>query len=479
MGHFTIPIAATAARRAPLVAAVALFMGGCATFSQDAGFGVVASVARERLDKTLQWSRDEADASAVHAAVQDLLKGELSADAAVQVALLNNRGLQASYAELGIAEADLVQAGRLSNPHLSYLRASDGEQRKIEWALTFPIIDLLTLPLRTRMEGRRFEAAQLAVAERVLAMAAETRRAYFQAVAAQELVGHLEQVNMATEAGIELAGGMARAGNWSRLAEMREQALHAEISARLVRARQAALGERERLVRLMGVTGQDTRFRLAARLPEPPARDREFGDVETRAIAQRLDVLMAKRETESIAESLGLTRATRFVNVLELGPVGVTEGPEPWKRGFEISLQVPLFDWGEARVARAEAIYMKSAHRFAEAAVNAQSEVREAHAAYRAARQAVGLYRDQIVPLRKKISEETLLRYNGMLVGVFELLADAREQIAAASGYIEALRDFWLAETDLQAALNGPPPVRRAGSANDAGVMAPGQAGGH
>ncbi len=471
----------TPAAAAAILAAAAgtVLLGGCATFSRDAGFGDVESVARERLDKKINWIRSEADATNVRTAVMDLLRTELSVDDAVQIALLNNPGLQAAYAELGIAEADLVQAGRMSNPHLSYLRTRDGGERKFEWALTFPIIDLLTLPLRRKIEGRRFEAAKLGVAARVVEVAAESRRAYFRAVAAEELVRYVEQVKTASEASAELARGMARAGNWSRLSEMREQAFHAEVVARLARARHAALGERERLVRLMGLAQGDARFTLAARLPELPAGDPEYKDLEAKAMAQRLDIQMAKRETESLAESLGLTKATRFVNVFELGPAGTKEDPEPWKRGFEVSLQVPIFDWGEARVARAETTYMQSARRLAESAVNAHSELREAHSAYRAAREAAMLYRDEVVPLRKKISEENLLRYNGMLVSVFDLLADAREQIAAVTGYIEALRDFWLAETDLRAAVNGPSPARRTDPFNAARGVVRAQAGGH
>jgi outer membrane protein TolC len=187
----------------------------------------------------------------------------------------------------------------------------------------------------------------------------------------------------------------------------------------------------------------------------------------------RLDIRAAKRDTERLAGSLGLTRATRFINVLELGPAATKEDPEPWKRGFEVSLQLPIFDWGGARAAKAEAIYMQALHRVAETAVNARSEVREAYSAYHAAYDTAKRYRDEIMPLRKKIAEENMLRYNGMLIGVFELLADAREQVGAVITYIEALRDFWLSESDLQAAFNGPPTGRRAAAQGASGSMAP------
>jgi outer membrane protein TolC len=448
-------------------------LGGCATFSENGGFGAVEQVARERLNKDVTWQRDDRARGGVRSTVKTLLASPLSVDNAVQVALLNNPGLQATYAELGIAEADLVQAGRMTNPHFAYLRTSEGGERKLEWALTFPIIDLLTMPLRTRIEGRRFEQVKLAVAGRMLEAATVTRKSWIETVAAEERVRYLEQAELAAEASAELASRMERAGNFNRLDRMREAVFHAETSAQLARARQGVVAGRERLTRMMGLSGNDIAYQLPGRLPDLPADKPEFRDIEARAMTGRLDVQAAARDTERLAGSLGLTRATRFINVLELGPAATKEDPEPWKRGFEVSLQLPIFDWGGARVARAEAIYMQALHRVAETAVNARSEVREAYSAYHSAYDTAKRYRDEIVPLRKKIAEENMLRYNGMLISVFELLADAREQVGAVNAYIEALRDFWLSESDLQAAFNGPPTGWRAAAQGASGGMAP------
>jgi hypothetical protein len=442
---------------------LAAVLGGCATFSEDGGFGAVSSSVKERSGATPRWIRSETDADGVIGDVKQRLGAPLTADNAVGIALINNRGLQATYSELGIAEADLVQAGRMTNPHFAYLRTREGGERKVEWALAFPIIDLLTIPLRTKIEGRRFEEVKLAVAGRAVEVGLETRQAWFQAVAAEQAVRYMEQVKDAAEASAELARRMARLGNFPRLTQMREQAFYAETVAQLARAKQAAIAERERLARLMGLYGEDLGFKLPERLPDLPATLPEVVDLEATAIAQRYDVQAARRASEALAESLGLFKATRFVNALEIGPAATKEDPEPWKRGFEFSLQVPIFDWGAARVARAEAIYMQSVNRLAETAVNARSEVRETYSAYRTAYDTAKHYRDEIVPLRKRISEETLLRYQGMLISVFELLADAREQVASVNAAIEAQRDFWLAENALQAVLYGKGGAARAG----------------
>ena len=384
--------------------------------------------------------------------VRELLAKPLTVEDAVQIALLNNPGLQASYAELGIAEGDLLSAGRLPNPRFSYLRAWHGDEFKIESILSFNILSLLTIPLAMEAQKQRFEQAKLNAAGQALQVAAETRKAYFRTLGAQQLVAYMEQVKVAAEASADLARRMAAVGNFSKLNQMREQAFYADATAQLARGRQATVGERERLVRLMGLWGEDTAFRLPERIPDLPGAARELPNAEQLAMEQRLDIRAARREAESLAQSLGLTRVTRFTNVFELGVARVTETPGPTKKGYEIALEIPLFDWGTGRVARAEALYMQAANRIAETAVNARSEVRESYTGYRSAYDVAKHYRDEVVPLRKQISEEVLLRYNGMLASVFELLADSREQVAAVSGYIESLKDFWLAESDLQRA---------------------------
>ncbi|NJN40332.1 MAG: TolC family protein [Gammaproteobacteria bacterium] len=440
--------------RSVLAVTAALVLTGCATFSEDGGFGAVQSMAKERLGSEAKWLRNEADADAADRQVQALLAKPLSAEDAVQIALLNNRGLQASYAELGIAEADLVQAGRIANPTFGYFNVRGGGELNIERALSFNVIQLLTMPLATKITARRFEQTKLAVSAEMLGVAAESRRAYYGAVAAQESIRYFEQVKESAEAGAELARRMFASGNYNVLQRAREQAFYADAVAQLARARQTAVAERERLTRLMGLWGKDVAFRLPDRLPELPKGPAERQDAEQTAMSTRLDVQASRRDLEALAESLGLTKATRFINVLEIG-IAQERDQVAVLNGYEIRLEIPIFDWGEARVARAEALYMQAANRTAETAVNARSEVREAYSAYRTTYDLARHYRNEIVPLRKKISEENLLRYNGMLIGVFELLADARESIAAVNASIEAQRDFWLADTNLQAAQNG------------------------
>jgi outer membrane protein TolC len=445
---------------------LSLTLAGCATFSPDGGFGAVEQVAKQQLGKEAKWIRSEVVRRATQKRTEELLTKPLSADDAVQVALLNNRGLQATFHELGISEADLVQVGRLPNPGFSFGRLRRGDEREIERGIHFNLARLLLMPLATEVEERRFEATKRAVAMQMLALASETRKAYYAALAAEETLRYARQVMQAADAGAELARRMAQVGNWNKLQHAREQGFYADAALGLARAQQVRIATREKLIRLMGLWGAQTAFKLPERLPDLPETATEISAVEEAAMSQRLDIQGARLSTEQLAKNLGLTRTTRFINVLELGLVHNSSNVEPTQRGYEISVELPLFDWGDAKVAKAEAIYMQAVNRVAEMAINARSEVRGAYLGYRSAYDIARHYRDEIVPTKKRISEENQLRYNGMLIGVFELLADARSQIVAVNGYVDALRDFWLAQADLDMALIGRPTMSVAPTAS-------------
>ena len=432
-------------------------LGGCASFSPDGGFGDVQKTAKARLGKDLIMAKSDADQDAIAQRVGELLTRPLMVDDAVQVALLNNRGLQATFQDLGITEAEVVQAGRLPNPGFSFGRSSRGDEREIERGLHFNLGRLLAMPLINQMEVRRFEQTKGMVAMSVLSIAADTRKAYYMAVGAEEGVRYMRQVKQAAEASAELARRMAAVGNFNKLQQAREQGFYADATLNLARAQQAQRSSRERLTRLMGLWGAQTPFALPERLPDLPKEASDQPDIERVAMAQRLDVQGARLAAEQTAKNLGLTKVTRFVNVLEVGLMRNSSNEAPTQRGWEIGFELPLFDWGGARVARAEGVYMQALHRTAETAINARSEVREAYGNYRSAYDIARHHREEIVPLRQRIAEENVLRYNGMLIGVFELLADARVQIASVNNAIEALRDFWIAQADLDMALIGKP----------------------
>lgn len=439
------------AARPLAVCAVAAVFAGCASVAPDRGFGAVAQLAQQRTGFAPQLAQTDEAKRAIADTIAKQLQQPLAVDDAVRIAVVNNPSLQAAYWDVGIAQADLVQASRLSNPTFDFKRVNAGGGIGIERTFTVDLLGALTTPLAARLEQRRFQQVKLAVGAEIERQVAATRRAWYEAVAAEQSVEYAKQVEQAADASAELSERMVKAGNANKLDLAREQAFHAESSAALARAEREARATREKLARLLGLASNQ--FQLPEHLPELPAATAELADIERLALDQRLDVQAARSDAEATAANLGLTRTTRFINVFDLGYVRNTGANEPAGRGYEITLEVPLFDWGGARVARAEAIYMQSLGRVAQAAVDARSEAREAYANYQASYLLARRYRDEVIPLRKKISQEVLLRYNGMLASTFELLADAREQAAAVNAAIDAQKEFWIAHATLEAAL--------------------------
>ena len=451
----------------PALSAVALLvLAGCASLSPDGNLADIQQLTQGKTGGTpVVLTRDP---QAIQTTVAELLAAPVTAESAVRIALLNNPALQGSMATLGISDADRVQAGRLPNPHFSIGRFTEGDLREIERGLRFDVIGLLTLPWRAKWQGQQHELAKLMAAQEVVKLASSTRKAWIMAVAAQQTAIYMRDVKEAAEAGAELARRMARVGNWSRLQQAREQVFLADATAQLARAEQANFSEREKLIRLMGLWGAQTSFTLSERLPDLPKSVTEMSDVETRAMRERLDVRSAMAESGYVADQLGFKNVVGYFDGMSIGLTRNTifdnaAGTRVNRTGTALELPLPLFDWGDARRARAQATYMQSAARVRDMAVKARSEAREAYHGYRTAYDLARHYRDEIVPLRKFINSELVLRYSGMLASVWDLLADTRQQVMSINSAIEAQRDFWLAEADLQTTLTGMSPGTSAG----------------
>ena len=428
---------------------------GCANFSADGGLNRVSELSRERIGYSVPHVLNTTNSSTVEARISTLLSATLSSDSVVEITVLNHPRLRVALADLGIAEADLVQAGRLRNPGFSFGRLSGNGEVEIDRAIMFDLSGLLSMPLRRAIEERRFAQTQLQTALQIVRLATDTRRAYFQAVAAQQSLVYMKQVDQAAQASSELAERMSKAGNWGKLEQARELAFRHEVAVQLARAEHNVNATHERLVRLLGLGDSHQALKLPERLPDLPAALKRIDEIETQALAQRLDVQVAKLDTESTAKSLGLTRATRFVNAFEVGYQNKSASNASLAEGYQVEFSLPLFDWGQARVRRAESVYMRSFYRAADVAIQARSEAREGYGSYRTNFDIARQYRDEIIPARKRISDEVLLRYNGMLSSVFELLADARAQITSINLAIDAQRDFWIAESELNFVVNG------------------------
>jgi outer membrane protein TolC len=434
-------------------------LSGCASFSPDGGMSVVATVASETINKDVVSIRTVDDAERARNTVQHLLRRALTVDTAVQIALLNNRGLQAAYNELALAEADLVEQSLPPNPTFAISRIAGNGAVEIERQIVGDILALATLPFRSEIARQRFQKAQLRAAEETLRLAAEVRRAYYRVVGANELVVLLTDAKSTAESTAQLALRLGQTGSLNKLDQAREQVFYAEVTADLAALRQDATSSRERLIRLLGLWDGDLGFRLPQKLPVLPGRPLSLPRIEVDAVAHRIDLQIARIELGLLAKSLKLTEATRFVTLLDVAGIDKKtvdpEGPPFRERGFDIQFQIPIFDGGEVRVRQATETYNQAFNRLTEKAVDVRSEARDAFRVYRSCYDIASHYQREVLPLREIISDEMRLRFSSMQVDVFALLTEARQRIAALRAAIEAKRAFWLAQSELKTAVNG------------------------
>ena len=452
---------------------IAALVSGCASFSIEDSVSWTNEELAGYTGGELELARTDEQRRVQAEVTAEILGAPVDRDAAVRLALANSPAMQAMIADSWAEGAEAAQSGRIPNPVFAFERiATDDEAEvEIERLFAFGLLDVLTLPLRKRTADRRIERAKLALASEVVDRVTEVRQAWVEAVAAEQSLQYAEQVAESASTSAEMARRLESVGNYSRLERAREQVFYAETTAQLAAERHAARAARERLVRLLGLNeDQASALELPETLPKLPERPLQPARLADTLNERRLDVQLAKADLEAAARGQGLGRITTFTDI-EVGYRSATvfSETEPGEGfedidieaesadGYELEVTVPLFDWGGMQRDALNARTLAAVNRYAETLRTVSSNLRENYSAYRTAFDVATFYQDEILPLRELISEENVLQYNGMLIGVFELLADSRSSIGAVESAINAQRQFWLAEAALQASITGSP----------------------
>lgn len=430
---------------------------GCASVQPQASFPEVQQTASERIGKQVRWSNGSDADRAMSAEVDALLSEPLTADAAVQVALLNNRRLQATYENLGVAQADLVQAGLLKNPFLDgdVKFPEGGGGTKIELTVVFDFLDVLYIPMRKSLAETALQGAILDVTGAVLDTAGETRSLFLHLQAAEQMLELHHTVLLAAEASFELARRINEAGNNTKLDVANERAFYEETKLDVAAAEVEAADLRERLTAIMGLWGAQARYTIEPRLPELPTDAVSATNLEKHAIERSIDLAISRRGVALAAQQLGIAKPLGLLSELELGVAFEREADGAHEIGPAFALPIPLFSQGQPALAAAGARLRQAEQRHYALAVEIRSAARSAFTRLTAARQRAEYYRRVVLPLRRTIVEETQKQYNAMFIGGFQLLTAKQNEIEAGRAYIEALRDHWLARAALEQILAG------------------------
>ena len=446
----------------PLSIITVAVLTGCASVSFEQNVGRVNDEVSGFAEGKLALSRTYEERTQRAQAAATLLKAPLGQKDAVQLALVNSPALQALLAQGWAESAVAAQSGRISNPVFSFERLVAGDELELGRALSFGLLDILTLPARQGIAERRIEQAQLRLTSEVVDHITRVRQTWVRAVAAKQTLNYAQQVFESAEASAELARRMQSVGNFNRLSRAREQAFYADSATRLANAQHLTNATREELIRLLGLDEtQGGLLQLPERLPDLPKQALDPSVVGATATRTRLDIRLAQTALDGASRAQGLSKITSVTDI-ELTARRNTKidnatGSRSNPRGYEISVRLPIFDWGGMQRDAWNARTLAAANQLEATIQTAGSNLRESYSAYLTAHEIARHYRDEVIPVRKVISEENQLRYNGMIIGVFELLADAKDQVSTVIAAINAEQQFWLADAALKASVIGRP----------------------
>ena len=443
---------------AALGAAVAL-LAGCASTSAKPAFDDVAQSVKASSGHTVRWNQGTDEDKEAERAIDQLLQRELTADAAVQVALLASPHVRAKLEELAIAQADLVQAGLLENPVFSFGRTA-WEAEHISPNLFATVeqnfLDIITMPMKKRVAATELEATKLEVGDEILAVAAEVREAFYNAQAAEQVLAMRRIVEDVAKTSAELAQRQYDAGNMSDLVLNTELGLAAQTTLDRKRAEGEAAVARERLNKLMGTWGPRTSWKTSPKLPELPKEEASLERLESVAVSQRLDIGAARRNVQAMQYALSLAKTTRWTGTVNVAvEAGRLRHNKRFSFGPSVALEIPLFDQRQAQIAKLEAYKRQGENELAALAIDVRADVRSATARVLTARGVVEEYGKVIVPLREKVVRFSQEQYDAMLLGVYQLIQAKQSEFDAYREYIEALRDYWIARSDLERAIGG------------------------
>ncbi|MFN8389314.1 MAG: TolC family protein [Bdellovibrionota bacterium] len=433
----------------PIVSALLIGGSGCAPSLSETRSAVEASVAhRLGIAPTTFVAPDSGENDCW---LRSVVRDKLEIDTAVAISLLYSPSLQALYGELGISRADLIEAGLPKNPVFSMERRFRGQALEIDVAQDF--LSVFLIPLRKRVAESALEATKFRVANELLSHAFAVKTAFYSLQSALQMQELRSSVREASDASVEIAERMGRAGNISglELAEQRSAGVAAKLA--LADSEQEVSDARERLIVLLGLPADLRDVQVSARLSDPPSETPDVRKLEEQAVERRLDLLAARAELQSVLQSVGVTYTESELNDLVVTSHYEREPEGRSTAGPSIEVPIPIFDWGGGARAKAEAMVVQAESKLKAKSLEIRSEVRSAFTKMDIAKRRAVYYRKEVLPLRQAVLDETQLRYNGMISGVFQLLTARESQIQAGQSYVEALRDYWLARTDLEAAV--------------------------
>jgi Outer membrane protein len=438
---------------------------GEAREKEDAFQSVQQSI-QERTGKAVRWEEDQKAREQARQDVRQLLRKPLTIDTVVQVALINNRSLQATFEEIGLSVADVLEAATIPNPRFDLaIRFPDKPPSGtyVDYSAAIDFVSIIMIPLKKRVARDQLESAALRVTDDTLELISHVKGTFYSLQASQQLLKRFKLIVDANAVSLDLAQRQHEAGNIKDLALAQQQASYSRSRLDVATTEAEIRRNHEKLNRLLGLWGADTGWQIAAELPEIPSSDLPIRGLESLAISQRLDLQADYLRVTSQAKNLGLTKSFRLLGALDFGIESERETDSQTRTGPTFAIELPIFNQGQARIARSEAALRQAQDKFEALAIDVRSRIRELRDELTTKREIARFYQDELLPGQRRILNESLVNYNAMEIGNFELFTTKAEEARTEREYLEAVRDYWIIRAELERAVGGNLHPRQAG----------------
>jgi cobalt-zinc-cadmium efflux system outer membrane protein len=435
---------------------------GAAQQKHDAFQGVQQFV-KERTGKSVRLEEDRTAREQVLQEIHEILRKPLTVDTAVQIALLNNQTLRATFEEIGLSAADLLEAATIPNPKIDLSVRFPNKPPSatyIDYSTVIDFLSILMIPLKKRVAKDQLESVALRVADDTLELVSQVKTAFYSLQASEQLLKQFKLIVDTNAASLDLSQRQYEAGNISELALARQQAAYSASRLEMATTEAEIRQNREKLNRLLGLWGRDTDWHMAGELPEVPASDLPKSGLERLAMSQRLDLQAEYLSVTSQAKNLGLTKSFRLLGAMDFGVEIERETDTQIRTGPTFAIELPVFNQGQARIARGEAALRQAQDKFEALAIDVRSQIRELRDELASKREIARFYKDELLPDQRRILSESLIHYNAMEVSDFELFTTKADEARTEREYIEAVRDYWITRAELERAVGGSLRVR-------------------
>jgi outer membrane protein TolC len=437
---------------------VAVALGGCISTSVREDVQSVRELAQAIAIADVAGPVDDAAPSDV----REILAQPLDADAAVRIALVNNRELRARLRELGVARARVLQAGFLPNP-LVEGEISPERQTGVALRVEWNVAGLLLAPLRADAAGADLDVARFETAGAVIEAGYQVRAAFYGLLAAEETLAVAQRQLDALAAARDASRALAEAGNLRALDVAAREAAFEEERVHVAEVELDVIVARERVQRLLGLHGEETTWTTAGPLPAVPETTPDAAELERRAIEASLELRAMQSRMVAAARRAGLARAEGvlpelLVDLHALVGNGLTDPTMPSQSvalGGGLALRLPIFDRGDGRVAAFEHILDAQFERYVGAAIDVRSAARETDARVQSSAARARHFATTVLPARQRVLDEALLQYDAMQVSVFTLLEALAARQTTEREEIGTRREYWTALAARDALLAG------------------------